>query len=145
MPVAEGASDTDPGDTVKKALAPLSSEQAAVGGLCPASGRELLGPSPGRVREEPSVCLGAVGSAETADMLCGLSRDSPAEAGTWSTQAPHQLQRGAWMGGIRLSLWQSGGKEDMGSLTRQVLSEGCVSALELSCHWKAASQDCRWV
>lgn len=40
------------------------------------------------MREEPSVCLGAVGSAETGDMLCGLSRDSPAEAGTWSMQAP---------------------------------------------------------
>lgn len=47
MPLAEGASDSDLGDTVKKALAPLSSEQAALGGLCPASGRELLGPSPG--------------------------------------------------------------------------------------------------
>lgn len=35
--------------------------------------------------------LGAVGSAETADMLCGLSRDSPAEAGRWSMQTPPQL------------------------------------------------------
>lgn len=35
--------------------------------------------------------LGAVGSAETSDMLCGLSRDSPAEAGRWSMQTPHQL------------------------------------------------------
>ena len=40
MPPAEGASDSDLGDTVKKALAPLRSEQAAVGGLCPTSGRE---------------------------------------------------------------------------------------------------------
>jgi hypothetical protein len=46
MPPAEGASDSDLGDTVKKALAPLRSEQAAVGGLCPTSGRELLSPSP---------------------------------------------------------------------------------------------------
>lgn len=67
------------------------------------------------------MCLGAVGSAETADMLCGLSRDSPAEAGTWNVQAPHQLQRGACMLGMGLPLWKSGGKEDMGSLTRQVL------------------------
>jgi hypothetical protein len=95
-------------------------------------------PLPERVREEPSVCLGAVGSAETADMLCGLSRDSSAEAGTWSVQAPHQLQRGACMLGMGLPLWKSGGKED---LSNQAGAEGCVSALELSCHWKAASQD----
>lgn len=35
--------------------------------------------------------LGAVGSTETADMLCGLSRDSPAEAGRWDMQTPQQL------------------------------------------------------
>ncbi|XP_037059814.1 glutamate receptor-interacting protein 2 isoform X3 [Peromyscus leucopus] len=38
------------------------------------------GPLLGRAREGPGVWLGAVGSTETADMLCGLSRDSPAEA-----------------------------------------------------------------
>lgn len=50
--------------------------------------------------------LGAVGSAETADMLCGLSRDSPAEAGRWSMQTPHQLSTagGVWMVGTGLSL-----------------------------------------
>lgn len=92
MSLAEGATDIHLGATVKKALSPLRRERAAVGGLCPASGRELLGPSPGRMREGPSVWLGAVGSADTADMLCGLSRDSPAEAGRWSMQAPHQLR-----------------------------------------------------
>lgn len=70
MPLAEGGSDTDLGDTVKKALAPLSSEQAAVGGLCPASGRELLGPSPGRVREEPSVCVWELWAVKRQQTCC---------------------------------------------------------------------------
>lgn len=87
------------------------------------------------------MCLGAVGSAETADMLCGLSRDSPAEAGTWNVQAPHQLQRGACMlarnGAATLEVWWERGHE----LSNQAGAEGCVPALELSCHWKAASQD----
>lgn len=47
MPLAEGASDTDLGDTVKKALAPLSSEQAAVDYAPPVGGSSWAPPRGG--------------------------------------------------------------------------------------------------